>query len=302
VWDNVTRAQTESAPGPLPSQRLTVEEVDRIGHHQHTTTDATWWRKAGLWAIDTSNANSSLSAVPWMKRSSADLCLVQELKVLGSSGMRSCRSKADKAGWLMHHTEAHRTAANKASGGVAVCARNGIGSSPCTVELVPEIFQHRLAFAHVAGVSKGGMHAGSIWLRHTEGASEANLAILQVAANAIGLIKGPWVLGGDWNMSPEELRRTGFLGLVKAFIVAVPTPTCHASTYDYFVVPLFWRHAVFGVQRIDDAGFKPHWPSRLLVRGDARRKSGTQAGETDHHTRCSALWPQAHGNGLLWLW
>ena len=54
-------------------------------------------------------------------------------------------------------------------------------------------------------------------------------------------------------------------------IFATSLPTCNESTYDFFVVHRSLAHAIFGVQRVEDGGCTPHWQSRLLIRGDARR-------------------------------
>ena len=54
-------------------------------------------------------------------------------------------------------------------------------------------------------------------------------------------------------------------------IAATQLVTCNESTYDYFVVHRSLSHAVVGVQRLEDGGMNPHWASRLLLRGDARR-------------------------------
>ena len=52
-----------------------------------------------------------------------------------------------------------------------------------------------------------------------------------------------------------------------------PLPTCNGHTYDFFIIKRCIAHAVKGVQRVQDGGLNPHWVSRLLVRGDARRKA-----------------------------
>ncbi len=82
---------------------------------------------------------------------------------------------------------------------------------------------------------------------------------------------GGWVLGGEWNISPESLRASKWLDLVGGVIFATTLPTCNDNTYDFFVVHRSLAHAVVGVQRIEDGGCNPHWFTRLLLRGDARR-------------------------------
>ena len=46
----------------------------------------------------------------------------------------------------------------------------------------------------------------------------------------------PWVIGGDFNLSPDKLRESGFLSAVWGEVVATPSATCGASALDYFVV------------------------------------------------------------------
>ena len=98
------------------------------------------------------------------------------------------------------------------------------------------------------------------------------MRILQELAIALKALKGPWVVAGDWNLTPEVLRASRWPELVGGVVVATASPTCHQSTYDYFVVSDSLAHAIAGVQRVDDAGFSPQYPARLLMRGDARRQ------------------------------
>jgi hypothetical protein len=264
---SATAVNDESAEaGPTTFDALKVS-----CNSEHTTAEDSWWRKAGLWAIDSANANSSLTALPWIARSSADVCALQEMKWLGAQKMNAGIVKARQAKWTMHPTESLRTGAGCASGGMAVCARNGIGSSSVTEQVVPEAFRYRIAIAHVAAICRGGVHIATPWLRHSEGATEENLCILQVLADALHALRGPWVACGDWNLTPEALTATGWVEYMEAVIVCTDAVTCNSSVYDFFVVPRSFMHAVVAVQRIGEC-FKPHWPVRLLLCGDARRK------------------------------
>ena len=71
---------------------------------------------------------------------------------------------------------------------------SGIGLAPLD-DVVNLEYQHRLAFAHVGGFCKGGIHCGSIWLKDSEGLSETNKQILAEATATIGRLRGPWILG-----------------------------------------------------------------------------------------------------------
>ena len=116
-----------------------------------------------------------------------------------------------------------------------MAVRVGYGIAPHAV--VREGFGHRLHFSWASVVCRGGIHLGSIYLRDSEGITEENLLILQEAAVAIKQLRGPWVLGGDWNLTPDTLRATNWLSLVGGVVVAPMAPTCNGSVYDCFVVP-----------------------------------------------------------------
>ena len=149
--------------------------------------------------------------------------------------------------------------------------RKGTGIAPVANHSIPPSMAHRPLLTWTNAIVKGGVHNLTAYLRHSQGLSEANLLLLGHAAAALGAVSGPWIAAGDWNMSPETLAQSGWLKVVGGVVFAKTLPTCNASTYDYFVVSKGLEPSVAGIQRIDDAGRHPHWPSRLLIRGDARR-------------------------------
>ena len=59
--------------------------------------------------------------------------------------------------------------------------------------------------------------------------------------------------------------------MINGTIFSPELETCNGKVYDYFVVTNNFVHAVAGVQRVDGVGMSPHFPARLLLRGDARR-------------------------------
>ena len=95
--------------------------------------------------------------------------------------------------------------------------------------------------------------------------------MLEALAVAIKTVRGPWVVGADWNFTPEELVASGWLEIVDGIVIAPDAPTCHQKTYDYFVVSRKTKQAVVGIQQLTDVGIEPHTPSRLILRGDGRR-------------------------------
>ena len=226
-----------------------------------------WWKKAGLWAVDTYNGNCwATTKNSIFPRSAADVACIQETKISGCQAEAIIATQASAIKWACVASPALGS-----SGGCAVSCRAGIGLSPHPDSLVADGFQHRIKFAHCSAVLRGGFHCGSIYPKDSEGISEGNLLLLLEIAIALRSIKGPWIIGGDWNLSPDLLRSTRWLELVGGQIFAPDNPTCHSSVYDYFVVANSFAHAVCGVFRISDAGLHPHWPSRLLLRGNTRR-------------------------------
>ena len=57
-------------------------------------------------------------------------------------------------------------------------------------------------------------------------------------------------------------------------VVATKDPTCNSSRYDFFIVSkdLDESNSVAGIVRMTDGGNNPHYPARLLLRGDCKRK------------------------------
>ena len=83
---------------------------------------------------------------------------------------------------------------------------------------------------------RGGVHACSIWLVDSQGLTDINLTILAEAAAMLGAISGPWVIGGDWNINPQVLRASGWLGVVGGRLFSTELTTCNGSTYGVLVV------------------------------------------------------------------
>ena len=234
--------------------------------------DENWWAEIGLWAIDSANANSWGSAEQKVVgRSRADVVMLQKTKLFSDASVTSACNTARFLGWNPVFSLALRTAGTMGSGGCAVLTRKGSGIAPASNACFYDGVQHRLCLAWVDAVVRGGIHNLSVYLRDSEGLSDKNQHLLEQAAVALRIIDGPWVAAGDWNISPQTLASSGWLDMVGGVIFATELPTCNENTYDFFVVHRSLAHAVAGVQRLEDGGMNPHWPTRLIIRGDARR-------------------------------
>ena len=123
-------------------------------------------------------------------------------------------------------------------------------------------------------MAKGGIHTGSLYLFSMIGKggvrAKCNVDLLDsVAFTLVGLV-GPWIIGGDFNCTPEELIATGWLKKVGGIVHAPKSPTCNGSIYDFFVVAASISDQVQSTHLIGDAGLNPHHPSRLIFKGAPR--------------------------------
>ena len=73
----------------------------------------------------------------------------------------------------------------------------------------------------------------SAYLWSVEGATERNLEILRAAGEEATKYGGPWIIAGDFNMTPDEFRddpgAAAWLRQVSGCIVAPATITCRSS-------------------------------------------------------------------------
>ena len=150
-------------------------------------------------------------------------------------------------------------------------AKKGIGIAPILPKSIPDEARYRISGAWIGAVLKGGIYSFTVYLRHSEGLSPENMVLLDYTAAALGALKGPWVIGGDWNLSPQVLADSKWLQIVDGVVFATQLDTCNDNVYDFFVVHRSIAQAVVGVQRLQDGNLNPHWVTRLLIRGDARR-------------------------------
>ena len=235
-------------------------------------------RKAGWWAVDTNNPNSwQTGGSAYVAESTADVILTQEVKIAEGYPQEAAEQAARTAKWKVSIEPCLITAAGGKSAGTAVATRSYIGmSTPKAVATSQHLHpQGHLAIRRVAAMGRGGVHIGSIYCfsEANEGGihSESNLGLLKSAAFTINSLVGPWIVGGDWNCTPADLTKTGWLDKVGGVIHAPSSPTCNGKIYDFFVVAKSISDQVQSTHLIADAGFTPHSPARLIFRGLPRK-------------------------------
>ena len=189
-------------------------------------------------------------------------------------------AQAKRSGWDMSGSEA--APANRALGkaGVGVLARRptGIGvPSDLQKDLSPPCAQGRLTAAWVDGILHGGILVLSIYLFDSEGLSDRNVELIEKAGQAVITHGGPWVIGGDFNMTPAELSGVHHLiRRMRGTVVAPNTPTCSTSStgrvIDFFLVDERILGVVQGVFTDLDATSSPHSPVILALKPSAARQ------------------------------
>ena len=138
-----------------------------------------------------------------------------------------------------------------------LAARRGIGITDENQPVPLGRFQHRVKVAWISAIWRGGVHIITWYPTHSIGPAGENIALMAEVAAIISTITGPWILCGDCNMTPQQIESTGWLNIIGAYIVAPGRPKCHSSTYDFFIIPISLRHAIAGLQLLEDAGLSP---------------------------------------------
>ena len=129
--------------------------------------------------------------------------------------------------------------------GVGVLARTPtcIGrAGKLQVDLSPPESKGRISAVWLDGLVRGGILIVSVYLYDSEGLSNRNVDLLERAGAAITQHGGPWIIGGDFNMTPAELSGVdNIIRRMRGVIVAPNCPTCRAGSgvgriIDFFII------------------------------------------------------------------
>ena len=230
---------------------------------------STTFRACGLWAIDTANANAWSTLRNYVARSAADVVVAQELKTLAGDATLSAEDALKTLRWKGRIGPCTKGPGGGPSAGTAVLTRQHVGMTMPTCPYADECL-HRFIINKVAAICKRGVHIGSLYLTDSVGpTSPDNLKLLDYVASVLMAIKGPWIIGGDFNCTPQQLMETGFVELIGGVIQAPRDSTCGLRTMDFFIVSRDLAPAV-AVHCVSDGLFQPHTPVRLLLRAAPR--------------------------------
>ena len=104
-------------------------------------------------------------------------------------------------------------------------AKCGTGISDRHNKTLSDMVSHRVTVAWMSAIAKGGFHLISVYLKDSVGMNSENKTVCEHVAAIVRCLEGPCVIGGDWNMEPVTLARSGFLGMVQGTIFAPQLPT-----------------------------------------------------------------------------
>ena len=137
---------------------------------------------------------------------------------------------------LFRHASPRRVGAASAGVGVAVRTHMGLNDgASCSMD-TSKCMRRRFTLKHWGAVCRGGIGLGSFFVIAGCGLGhQSNLDLLQEVAAVLKAWSGPWVVGGDFNVTVEKLRRTGWLELAHEVDFAASGKTCHDRTIDVFV-------------------------------------------------------------------
>ncbi len=184
------------------------------------------------------------------------------------------RDRVDEAvSWLRRNrwnallTEAEAGPNGGACAGAAVLARDHLGLSlpPVGSE---EVIPAWVAAAKVEALGTRPFVAVAAYLHDGEGLSKSNLEVLKGIGNFISAQgeSTPFIIGGDFQTTPQEIASTGFAQETKAVLVASndPAGTCRtgssARELDFFYVSAGMACGISTVEAMTGTGIRTHLP------------------------------------------
>ncbi|CAK0886714.1 unnamed protein product, partial [Prorocentrum cordatum] len=207
-------------------------------------------------SVATANLNSWGTLKSYLESSDASVILGQEHRLLDPDAIAQASSSALKLGWKSTWCPGIPGEGGGVSSGTAIFARDGFGMfAASTTVVVPG--RAVAAMVHAPGCEAICMV--SIYLIHSEGLSEGNLKILSTVGEFLASLTCEFVLGGDWNLTPDTLEDSEFDLLLSSQIVFPSSRTCFpskgkASVFDFFLVSRALAKGTKSIQEGDWSG------------------------------------------------
>ena len=87
----------------------------------------------------------------------------------------------------------------------------------------------RISVRHMSGVCPGGVLWATVYMHDSVGLAPLNWQLLCKLGSLVRLFGMPYILAGDWNLSPEELSGSGWVQALSGHILAPTFHTCVPS-------------------------------------------------------------------------
>ncbi len=191
-------------------------------------------------SITTANGTGWGTILDWIGSHRGHVICAQEHKVLAED-VEYERRRAVARGWrsLWAPAVPSGTAANQASAGVVVLARSNIGIAEPPGGVIVVLGHVCAAMVEMSGI--GWIVIYSVYGHCGDELGARNWEICCAIACHAANHGLQWIAAGDWNFEPQVLRASGWLGVMRADIVAAGVAaTTHSGTkqgrhIDYFV-------------------------------------------------------------------
>ena len=157
----------------------------------------------GLWAIASANVTAWSSADNLLRLGAAYALLLQEHHIADEAACRRAELAPTYRRWKLSLQAACSTDAVGSSAVMAVAVARHTGLARSLDLPSGEAAAHSVQVRHWYGVCKGGVHLVSVYLYDGEGLSRRNFDLLQELAHMLKQLRGLWICGRNFDLSPE---------------------------------------------------------------------------------------------------
>ncbi len=222
--------------------------------------------------IVTCNATAWGPLRRYLRRAKADIVLAQEHH-LGPAEIPARSAAALRMGWHSVFAPAQPGEGSGWRAGVAIFARPQMGLSHPRVG-GHVVIPHRAVAACVEPPGYRPTTLVALYLEDGKGVGRENLDHLGEVGKFVASQgdKVPYVIGGDFQCSPEQLAATGVASHMEGEIVAsgCRRGTCRStkaiSEIDYFLISKLLAVGVDTVATVEGAGTRPHVPVEIVFK------------------------------------
>ncbi|CAK0809487.1 unnamed protein product, partial [Prorocentrum cordatum] len=208
---------------------------------------------------------SAQALVEWLHddvgRLPAALCL-QEHRLKGKQAMARAAGWMQARGFSWHGQAALPTGTGplESSGGVAVATRR-----PSAAAAAPGLPAHRFQVYEVNLGFREPCRVISAYFITKTGRAKENIGLLAALHEFVGQLESPWVVMGDWNMEPADVRE--WARSAGGALVGPEGPTCGPKVFDFAVVSRVLAGFVDVAEVLLRAPTMDRVPFKVVLRG-----------------------------------